>query len=606
MSDVEELMLADFLQTMIAHCPQLPDSVHAQDVGKNSGFLCVDSIQVDDAAILDTEHKIDGDDLQDYYVSATDPIDAAAVENIVALYRKGGKMNVRSVNHIVSTLCKKLKRMPNTTRITVGSAEKLTVVGDLHGQMDDLLRTLDDAGWPSETNKYMFNGGFADRGEHGLEVSLVIFAMLLAYPDFVFANRGSHEDEAMGYACGFQVEVSKKYDQGLFVIFCEAFRYLPLFAVINEAIFVVHGGLFHDRDVTLDSLDTINRMDYRPEAEDPNSARNKAFPQGYYLKRLQQDALWSDPHKHGEGVANNRNFDKSVAHPSGLGIMFGPSHVNKFLKTNRLKMVLRSHEMVPLGFELPFKDTPHENKIGTVCSTSNFLNSGNQAAFVVIHSHRLEGSTKVDDCNLWYSVVSFNTMKGEELESKKSERLLHELILKKWNALLLAFQTADVENTGIISKVRWAEIMRDVTKIKILWTPMSGVLVPPAGLHNLGHEVEYKVFLDRFKAGAEDELDVQGMYLQQKKLTAIFRYFDADGNGTISKQEFRAGFDVLNESLPEHMRLSDPDSIMKLMDIDGNDGVDMNEFFEIFRLLDANDGKADGDIGIKRDSVQRS
>jgi hypothetical protein len=34
------------------------------------------------------------------------------------------------------------------------------------------------------------------------------------------------------------------------------------------------------------------------------------------------------------------------------------------------------------------------------------------------------------------------------------------------------------------------------------------------------------------------------------------------------------------------------------MDFDGNDSIDINEFFETFRLLDAADGNVDGIISL--------
>lgn len=39
-------------------------------------------------------------------------------------------------------------------------------------------------------------------------------------------------------------------------------QHLPMFAIINDAVFVVHGGLFHDVDVTLTELAQIPRADY--------------------------------------------------------------------------------------------------------------------------------------------------------------------------------------------------------------------------------------------------------------------------------------------------------------------------------------------------------
>ena len=34
---------------------------------------------------------------------------------------------------------------------------------------------------------------------------------------------------------------------------------LPLFAIVNDAVFVLHGGLFHTQDATLHELNDIDR-----------------------------------------------------------------------------------------------------------------------------------------------------------------------------------------------------------------------------------------------------------------------------------------------------------------------------------------------------------
>ena len=58
---------------------------------------------------------------------------------------------------------------------------------------------------------------------------------------------------------GFESEVRYKYDAMMFDMFEEVFNHIPLFTIINRSIFVVHAGLFHTAEVTLDDLQEIDR-----------------------------------------------------------------------------------------------------------------------------------------------------------------------------------------------------------------------------------------------------------------------------------------------------------------------------------------------------------
>ena len=87
--------------------------------------------------------------------------------------------------------------------------ERLTVVGDIHGQLPDLLHILDESGMPSATNKYVFNGDFVDRGPHGVEVICILLALNAAMPDWVVLNRGNHEDHAICCVYGFSASARR-------------------------------------------------------------------------------------------------------------------------------------------------------------------------------------------------------------------------------------------------------------------------------------------------------------------------------------------------------------------------------------------------------------
>ncbi|CAE8693289.1 unnamed protein product, partial [Polarella glacialis] len=232
----------------------------------------------------------------------------------------------------------------------------VTVCGDVHGQYYDLLNIWELNGVPSEDNPYLFNGDFVDRGSFSVEVILILFAWKLAFPRHLNLARGNHETRNMNKLYGFEGEVTKKYDEDLYQLFCEAFCLLPLCHVINKQVFVVHGGLFSKDDVSLDAIRRVNR-----DCEPPDEG-------------LMTEMLWSDPQPGRGRIPSKR----------GVGVAFGQDVTENFLETNKLKMVIRSHEMKEEGYEIE-----HSGKLVTVFSAPNYCDQmGNKGAFI-----RLDGKT---------------------------------------------------------------------------------------------------------------------------------------------------------------------------------------------------------------------
>ena len=55
--------------------------------------------------------------------------------------------------------------------VDVSDWEELYVVGDIHGQFDDLIRIFEQNGRPIGDKKFIFNGDLVDRGPNSLNAS---------------------------------------------------------------------------------------------------------------------------------------------------------------------------------------------------------------------------------------------------------------------------------------------------------------------------------------------------------------------------------------------------------------------------------------------------
>ncbi|KAK8913749.1 Serine/threonine-protein phosphatase 5 [Platanthera zijinensis] len=243
-----------------------------------------------------------------------------------------------------------LRAMSSLVDITIPDGHHFTVCGDVHGQFYDLLNIFELNGLPSEENPYLFNGDFVDRGSFSVEVILTLFAFKCMAPSAMHLARGNHESKNMNKIYGFEGEVKSKLSEAFVELFAEVFCCLPLAHVINDKVFVVHGGLFSVDGVKLSDIRAIDRFCEPPE------------------EGLMCEILWSDPQpQYGRGPSKR-----------GVGLSFGEDVTKRFLQENNLDLLVRSHEVKDEGYEIE-----HDGKLITVFSAPNYCDQmGNKGAFI--------------------------------------------------------------------------------------------------------------------------------------------------------------------------------------------------------------------------------
>lgn len=144
------------------------------------------------------------------------------------------------------------------------SLKTITVVGDIHGQLDDLLNILEnpDLGdWTCTDNILIFNGDLVDRGEMSVECFAIVLLAKLLFKKRVYIVRGNHESALMNLMYGFDLEVLEKYnDSALLQQFRDVFSLLPIAAVLEKKVFLVHGGIGPEvSKMSIAAINTINR-----------------------------------------------------------------------------------------------------------------------------------------------------------------------------------------------------------------------------------------------------------------------------------------------------------------------------------------------------------
>jgi len=122
-------------------------------------------------------------------------------------------------------------------------------------------------------------------------------------------------------------------------------------------------------------------------------------------------------------------------------------------------------------------------------------------------------------------------------------------------------------------------------------------------VHNLtskGHGVEYSIGEGSGSMPSSTAINslswqrsiidriVACIFMYRFELEAAFKMFDTDGNGKISKQEFRVGLAALTSLSGTPLTESQADMLLSKLDSNGDGEIDYAEFCSAFRVIDNN------------------
>lgn len=295
--------------------------------------------------------------------------------------------------------------------------------GDLHGSFEDLVYIMHEVipfgNVTYQSCPFVFLGDYVDRGDHSVEVVMLLMAWKVRHPTQVWLLRGNHEDPQVNgdveqYGdTSFRQRCCDLLGEPEGTAFWEAanrvFASLPVAAVVDHSVFLCHGGVPHMSLVarTLTGYDT--RADLRLEdmvdklsnvCETPNVERRVCAAKHFTslmpvaddadtvaaFRQLLRELVWNDPCSiatshgptHAEVQAHSKRmaldehgFRCNIGRGDDEGIIheFSYDAVEAFLAANGWSLLIRAHQHKAHGIEVG-----SHAKVVTLFSSCNYAN----------------------------------------------------------------------------------------------------------------------------------------------------------------------------------------------------------------------------------------
>ncbi|KAB0344015.1 hypothetical protein FD754_020941 [Muntiacus muntjak] len=511
------------------------------------------------------------------------PLTFTDIDLLIEGFKQQQILHAYYVLEVLFETKKVLQQMPNFTHTSTSPSKEITICGKFQSRN----------GLPSVNNPYVFNGDFVDRGKNSMEILMILFVSFLVYPNDLHLNRGNHEDFMMNMRYGFTKEILHKYKlhgKKILQILEEVYTWLPIGTIIDNEVLVIHGGISESTDLNL--LHHLERNKMRsvlmppiPMDGDPAEKKNKlgttivaqgirtsgSFSEQLTKQEWEQviDILWSDP-RGKRGCYPNTN--------RGGGCYFGPDITAKILNKYQLKMLVRSHECKPEGYEIC-----HDGKVITVFSASNYYEEGsNRGAYIRMSS----GTTPQFFQYQITRATCFRPLyqRVNAIESS-AIRMLKERMISRKTDLTRAFQLQDRNKSGKLSMGQWAFSMENVLGLNLPWRSLSSHLVTTDKDGNIDYMSGFQdVHIQKPVKEVQSTL-IETVYRYRSDLQIIFNIIDSDHSGLISMEEFRSMWKLFKSHYSVHIDDSQFDELAERMDLNKDGSIDFNEFLKAFYVV---------------------
>uniref|UniRef100_A0A8D2J7K6 Serine/threonine-protein phosphatase n=1 Tax=Varanus komodoensis TaxID=61221 RepID=A0A8D2J7K6_VARKO len=505
------------------------------------------------------------------------PLTVADTDLLLQAFKHRQHLHARYVLQLLHETRKVLQQMPNITQVSTSYAKEITICGDLHGKLDDLLLIFYKNGLPSEENPYIFNGDFVDRGKNSTEILIILFAFLLVYPNHLHLNRGNHEDHIMNLRYGFTKEVMKKYrsyGKTILHLLQDVFSWLPLATLIDGKVLILHGGISDSTDLNFLKVFQRNKvkcythkvlflfkMQHLKLGSVTTSCRSSELTTEEWKQVM--DILWSDP-RHQHGCTPNKL--------RGGGCYFGPDVTTRLLKRYNLKMIIRSHECKQEGYEIS-----HNGKVITIFSASNYYEEGsNRGAYIKLNPDLIPRFVQVSKSTRKQTVTAI------ELSALKC---LREKVFAHKSELIAAFRQYDPNCTGRISVSEWASAIESVLQLDLPWRTLRSRLVYLAQDGSVEYLSSFDDLEIKLPIKEVQPFLVETLCRYKTDLEIIFNLIDRDHSGLISIDEFRQTWKLFNLHLRIDTDDESIDNLARNIDFNKDGSIDFNEFLEAFHVV---------------------